>query len=242
MLKLMWGACLLLLVIVVVAIVWPATTGAPPGAWGTLTSGSPAADSPNLIPNGGFEGVRLVGWRHRPHVHVLPSRLPDRSMDTELPEGAIDPKGGRTGGAFRLGNQRAKRADVAASWSRPITHCDWFFDGYARAAAKSGKGWVGIEFVFEGDKGEPIASFLSWRGLNGGRPEPMPGRLLSELALAPDGWGRVPIRTSHDLQANGLAMPVKPSFLTVNLWISLEDAQADAWFDDVDLRDMGTAR
>lgn len=238
----MWIVCLLLVAIILVAIVWPSTTGAPAGEWGELTSGSPAADAPNLVPNGSFTGDRLVGWAHRPHVHVLPTRLPDRTMDTELPEGAIDPQGGRSDGAFRLGQQRAKRADVAASWTRPVTHCDWFFDGYARAAAKDGKGWVGIEFVFESDKGEPIASFLSWRGLNGGRPEERPGRLLRELAPAAGGWGRVPIRTSLDLRAQGLEMPRKPAFLTVNLWLSLEDAHADAWFDDLDLRDMRQAR
>jgi hypothetical protein len=37
-------------------------------------------------------------------------------------------------------------------------------------------------------------------------------------------------------------MPSKPSFHTVNLWLSLEDAKADAWFDDVELRDMKAGR
>jgi hypothetical protein len=242
MLKLMWGACLLLVAIVVVAIVWPATTGAPTGAWGTLTPGSPAASSPNLMPNGGFEGTRLAGWAHRQNVIAPASRLPNGTMDTELPEGMIDPRAGRTGGAFRLGDQRAKRADVAASWTKPITHCDWFLDGYARAEAKRGKGWVGIEFLFEDGKGLPIASYLCWRGLNGGAPDARPGRLLRELAPAEGGWGRVPIRTAHDLQQHGLAMPRKPEFLTVNLWLSLEDCEADAWFEDLDLRDMRMGR
>ena len=238
----MWGACLLLVAIIVIAIVRRPDTGAPPGEWGPLTPGSPAANSPNLIPNGGFEGARLVGWTHRQNVLVLPSRLKDGTMDTELPEGVIDPKGGRTGGAFRLGDQRAKRAEVAASWTKPITHCDWFFDGYARAGAKRGQGWVGIEFVFQDDNGQQIASYLSWSGLNGGRPEAQPGRFLREMAPADGGWGRVPIRTGHDLKRNGLEMPRKPAFLVVNLLISLEDAHADAWFEDLDLRDMRMGR
>jgi hypothetical protein len=242
MLKVMWLACLLLVAIVVVAIVWPAATGAPPGEWGALTGGSPSASSPNLIPNGSFDAENLAGWAHRPHVIIAPTRLPDRSMDTELPKAGVDPKGGRSGGALRLPDQKAKRAEVASSWTKPISHCDWFFDGYARATPKSGKGWVAIEFVFEGPNGKPIASFLSWRGFGGGRPEATPGQLQREFAPSEDGWGRVPIRTSSDLQANGLAMPDKPSFLTVNLRLFLEDAAADAWFDDVELRDMKAGR
>lgn len=241
MIKVAWVACLLLVAIVIVAVVWPSTNEAPPGEWGELTEKS-TAGSPNVIPNPAFDGELLAGWAHRPHVLVLPTRLPDGSMDTQLPEGGIDPKGGRSGGALRLGDERAKKAEVVASWTRPVTHCDWFFDGYARAAAKSGKGWVGIEFVFEGGNGEPIASYLSWRGLNGGRPEPREGRLAEEFAPSDGGWGRVPIRTSRDLRLRGLAMPRKPAFLTVNLILALEDALADAWFDDLDLRDMKAGR
>lgn len=242
MIKVLWVLCLLLAAIVVVAIVWPSTDEAPPGEWGALTDGSPAANSPNLLPNGSFDEERLVGWKHFQNVLELPARLPDGSMDTQLPEGAVDMKGGRTGGAFRLGDQRAKKAEVAAVWSKPVTHCDWFLDGYARAAAKDGKGWVGIEFVFEDEMGAPVASYLCWRGLNGGRPEAREGRLAEELAPAEGGWGRVPTRTTAHLRRRGLAMPRKPSFLTVKLLLALEGARADAWFDDMDVRDMKAGR
>ncbi|MCE9584245.1 MAG: hypothetical protein K8T20_17300 [Planctomycetes bacterium] len=233
MVKMMWGLCLLLVAIVVVLLVRGSSGGAPPGEWGELTSGSAAASAKTLLPNAAFEEELLNGWAHRPHVIELPQ---------DLHEGTIDKHGGRSGGAFKFGAEKAKHAEVAATFTREIAHCDYFFDGYARAAAKSGKGWYGIELLFEDSKGARIASYLSWRGLNGGKPPALPGRFMDEMAPDKGEWTRIATHTSHDLQLKGLEMPRKPQFMTVNLWLGVEDGEASAWYDDLDVRDMKVGR
>jgi hypothetical protein len=233
MVKVMWGVCALLVAILIAWVIRGSMGGAPEGEWGSLTPGSAAAGARTLIQNAAFEEDLLVGWAHRPHIFELPQDLHD---------GGIDKHGGRTGGAFRFYNEKAKHAEVAATYTREISHCDWYFDGYARAALRSGKGWYGIEIAFEDQKGERIASFLSWRGLAGGRPPSLPTRLMEEMVPSDGEWTRMGTRTSNDLRQKGLAMPRKPQFLTVNLWLGLEDAEASAWFDDLDLRDMKVGR
>lgn len=232
MVKMMWGVCLLLVAIVVVALVRGSTESAAPGEWGELTSGSAAATARTLVANPAFEEDLLPGWAHRPHFEGA----------QKLTKGTISKESGRTGGAFAFEDEKAAKGEVAATFTRETSHCDYFFDGYARGSSKSGKGWYGIEISFEDSKGARIASFLSWRGLGGGKPPSLPNRTMEELAPAENGWGRLSVHTSFDLRLKGLEMPQKPQFMSVNLWLGLEDAEASAWFDDLDLRDMKAGR
>ena len=208
--------------------------GAPPGAWGELTPGSPAASARTIIPNHDFSVSSLSGWSQFRRHDALP---------IDIPDGEVDPAGGRSGGAYHIGPGVAKKAGIAAAWTSGVNHADWFLDGFARFKFSSGRGWVGIELVFEGKMGQPVSTYLAWKGTPGVAPPRREAGLVEEMSQAVEpGWWRVPTRTTFDLRARGLAMPETSYSITLRLIVEFEDAEGEAWFDDLDFRDMRTGR
>jgi hypothetical protein len=232
--RLAWAACVVLVAVAVFLLAGPIGSGAPEGAWGKLTRGSPAASAPIVIPNADFEKEGLVAWRQLQQVIEKPA---------ELPEGGIRGGSGRGGSAaFHHGPVSAKRGSVAAEWTAPVSHADWFLDGHLRLRAASGAAWAAIELAFEDGSGTPIASYFAWKGEGGTAPPAGEGKLVVEMEPSEGNWWRVPIRTTHDLREHGLALPRPPTFISVRLRLFVADGEAEAWFDDLELRDMKAMR
>ncbi|MBI2923597.1 MAG: hypothetical protein HYY18_21285 [Planctomycetes bacterium] len=209
--------------------------GAPEGAWGELTSGDPAATARNMVGNGDFSDTRLIGWSQSKTVELQPHAIP---------EGESAPGAGRGGtGGFHLGPADARRARVCAAWPlADLRHFDYYFDGFARFESRRGKTWVGIEFTLEGSDGQPVATYLAWKGSPGVAAPVRAKGLVEEMQPSDGGWWRVPTRTTAELKGKGLALAEPAYALTVRLWLDLDEAEADVWFDDVKVLDMKAGR
>jgi len=234
MVKIAWVVLALLIGIAACVIFFGGMSGAAPeGAWGELTSGSPAAVAPTLLFNADFSKEQTTGWMSRPER---------RGPGTTLPDGRVIPYDGRSGGAFWFPPTKAESATQRAVFAVPIPHCDWYLDGHARVKVTAGTARVAIEYVFQDGNGDAAATYIAWAGPPGTPPPAAPGALVEEMALSDGEWRRVPSRTTWDLKQKGLAMPRSPVFLEVRLRLDVENGSAEAWFDDLDLRDMKAGR
>jgi hypothetical protein len=197
--------------------------------------GQPQPAERNLVRNGDFRLPRLVGWAVRREV---------RDGKVEFPEGEVLAGQGRDGtGALHIGPATGGRGRYSSVATVPdLRHADFFLDGYARFRSPRGTAWVGIEFVFEDPEGGALATYLAWKGTAGCAAPKRDGGLVEEMSDAGGGWWRVPSRTSHDLRLRGLFLSARPSTLSVRLLLDLEEAEAEAWFDDVQVIDMKANR